>query len=173
MRDASPRVRLRHKAFLLRPEDNPGAQFTAYHLQHRQAARQLTGLEFDLPQVGAVYPRSSMPALEAAKWVEAEHPDQFLSFDLAVFQAFFAETRNIGDPEVLVDIAHSVGIPVAGLREALDRRTYENAVWKDHLEAMKLEVHSIPTVLIGGQVISGAVPIGEYHNALKVALQRH
>jgi predicted DsbA family dithiol-disulfide isomerase len=172
MRDAPAGVHLRHKAFLLRPEDNPVAQFSAYQLQHRQAARQMTGLEFHLPQVGAAYPRSSLPALEAAKWVEALHPERFLTFDLALFQAFFAETRDISDPAVLVEVAHSAGIPGAGLEEALTAGSYRAAVWSDHREAMELGVNSIPTVRIGEAVISGAVPFGEYRAALTEALAR-
>lgn len=172
MRDVHPGVTLRHKAFLLRPEENPQARFTAYQLQHRQAARQLTGLEFHVPLVGDPYPRSSFPALEAAKWVEARDPERFSLFDLAVFEAFFGKTQDIGDPEVLAEIAQSVGIANQGLREALRDRTYEDAVWNDHREAMVRDIHSIPTVVIGDAVISGAVPIGEYRTALQAELRK-
>jgi predicted DsbA family dithiol-disulfide isomerase len=172
LRDAHPGVTLHHKAFLLRPEENPQARFTAYHLQHRQAARQLTGLEFRVPQVGDPYPRSSLPALAAAKWVAARDPERFSLFDLALFEAFFGETKDIGDPEVLAEVARSVGISDPGLREALRDRTYEDAVWNDHREAMERDIHSIPTVVIGDTVISGAVPIGEYRTALQAELRK-
>ncbi len=161
-----PQIEIEYRAFLLRPEDED-RQFTAYHLQHRRAARQMTGLPFDLPAVGTQYPRSSFPAHEAAHWVRQHHPAQFDAYDLALFAAFFEHTRDISDPVVLADVAREVEIDPAGLDEALQTRAHRDAVWAEYVTALDTGVQAIPTALIGGQAIAGAVPYEEYAQAMR------
>jgi predicted DsbA family dithiol-disulfide isomerase len=152
---------------MLRPEDQSNPTFTPYYLQHRAAARRLTGLPFDLPPVGTPYPRSSRWALEAAKWVERQYPRAFEAFDLALFEAFFGETRDISDIAVLAELAQRQGLPGAELSEALRAHAFADAVWADYREALEAGLTGIPTVLIGGQAISGAVAYEEYERAAR------
>ena len=162
-------VELVHRAFILREEDQE-RQFTAYQLQHRNAARELTGLSFDLPAVGAPYPRSSMAALEAAEWVKQHQPERFDAYDLALYEAFFRDTRDISDPEVLVDLAWQAGVRPEGLADAVRAQILAETVWAQYWEALNRGVRSIPTVFIGERAISGAVPYEEYAQAAREAL---
>ncbi len=171
VRELDASVEWVHRAFILLPEERE-RQFTEYYLRHRRAARELTGLPYDLPPVGAPYPRSSLPALEAAEWVKRHAPESFAAFDLALYEAFFAETRDIGDPEVLVELAGRTGAPTAGLREALRSRACGEAVRAEYRGALELGVQAIPTVIIGGELISGAVPYAEYLAAARRAAAR-
>jgi predicted DsbA family dithiol-disulfide isomerase len=163
-------VELVHRAFLLRPEEQE-RRFSEYNLEHRRAARQLTGLPFALPPVGAPYPRSSFPALEAAAWVKRQHPDRFEAYDLAVYEAFFRDTRVISDPDVLADLAAGLDLDPTPLRAALETHQYREALWADYREALGLRINSIPTVLIGSTRISGAVPYEEYLRAARQSLE--
>jgi predicted DsbA family dithiol-disulfide isomerase len=163
-------IELVHRAFVLRPDEGGGRRFTAYHLQHRAAATELSGLPFDLPEVGAPYPRSSLPALEATEWVKRHHPEQFEAYDLALYEAFFRETRDISNLQLLVDLAERLGVDGAALRHALQSGECREAVWADHREALERGVTSIPTVRIGDAVLRGAVPYEEYEKALRSAL---
>jgi predicted DsbA family dithiol-disulfide isomerase len=162
-------VEIVHRAFLLRPEEEERT-FTEYHLRHRRAARELTGLPFDLPPVGARYPGSSLPALEAAEWVRRWSPGAFEIFDIALFEAFFRETRDISDPATLGALAAGAGVDRAALERALETRECRDAVWADHREALRLGISSIPTVLIGSAGISGAVPYEQYLEAARAAV---
>jgi predicted DsbA family dithiol-disulfide isomerase len=159
-----------HRAFILREEDQE-QHFTEYHLRHRRAARELTGLPIDLPRVGDPYPSSSLPALEAAEWVRQHRPDRFDGFDLALYEAFFRETRDISSSEVLAELAEQAGIPGGELSEAVRDRRMREAVWSHYREALERGVRSIPTVVIGDEVISGAVPYVEYAAAGRKALR--
>ncbi|MDQ2730515.1 MAG: DsbA family protein [Armatimonadota bacterium] len=158
-------INLEHRAFLLRPDEKPTV-FTAYHLQHRASAAARTGLPFHFPQIGDRYPRSSWPALEAAKWVRDHHPEAFDAFDLALFAAFFERTEDISSPAVLTAVVESVGVPGDGLTEALETRQYRDWVMADHALAQDFQINSIPTVTSGGYEVSGAVPYEEYENLL-------
>jgi len=158
-----------HRAFILLPEARTRA-FTEYYLRHRRAARELTGLPFDLPAVGAPYPASSMPALEAAAWVKAHAPRQFPAYDLALYQAFFQETRDISDLAVLGALAADLGLNRDGLERALETGERRSAVWTSYQEAQSAGVSAIPTVQIGAARISGAVSYEEYLRAARASL---
>lgn len=151
---------------MLRPEEQERT-FTEYSLRHRRAARELTGLPFDLPPAGAPYPRSSLPALEAAAWVKRHHPEQFEAYDLALYQAFFQRSLNISDPGVLGSLAAGLGLDGTPLERALKTGECREAVWADYREALRVGVHSIPSVKIGSRWISGAVPYQEYLQAAR------
>jgi predicted DsbA family dithiol-disulfide isomerase len=163
-------VELAHRAFLLLPDERERT-FTEYHLRHRRSARELTGLPFDLPPVGAPYPRSSLPALEAAEWIKERHPEQFEAYDLALYDAFFRETRDISDPQVLGDLATDLGLDRGPLERALASRDLRDAVWADYDMAQRLGITSIPTAKIGSRWISGAVPYEEYLEAARTSLE--
>jgi predicted DsbA family dithiol-disulfide isomerase len=151
-----------HRSFVLRPEINPDATFAEYHLGHRARAKEMTGLPYALPEVGAPYPNSSWPALFASKWIAREHPDKFECFDAALFRAFFERAENIGDAEVLKRLAQSCDIDPAVIDKALSDETIKQAVRSDHNQAQQMGIHGIPAVIIGDQVISGAVSLDVY-----------
>ena len=163
-------IAITHRAFPLLADDQ-SRNFTPYYLQHRRAAREMTGLPYDLPLAGAHYPLSSMAALQAAKWVEANHLDRFDAYDLALYEAFFQHTRDISDPNVLADLAEANEMPGMSLAEALQSRAFEEVVWADHQEALQTGVNGIPAVLIGPYVLSGAVPFEDYEQATRAVLR--
>lgn len=162
-------IDLKHRAFVLVPEDR-ARTFTDYYLQHRRAAAQMTALPYDLPRVGDAYPRSSLPALDAAKWVEHVHPERFEAFDLALFEAFFRDTRDISGTTELVRLAGDLGLPGDDLAEALRAEAFRDSVLADHRRALESGITGIPTVLIGGYAISGAVPYEEYEQVARTLL---
>lgn len=166
---------LRHRAFVLIPQDSPGARFTEYHLTHRRAAASQgeDAPAFHFPPVGAPYPASSLPALEAARWVRDHRPEAFAAFDLALYQAFFGATRDVSRLEVLLEIATEVlGGVEEGLTAALQSGTMRAAVLAEHREAVaRWGIRGIPAVLVGdGEPIVGAVPYGHYRGPVLAAL---
>jgi len=76
----------------------------------------------------------------------------------AIFRAYFVDGRNIGDPEVLVALAESVGLPAAGAREVLEKRTHRAAVDADWEKSRHYGVTGVPTFVIGENGIVGAQP---------------
>ena len=162
-------VKVVHKAFLLRPEDAQ-REFAAYHLQHRVAANEATGLPFHIPRAGDPYPRSSTWAQEAAKWVDAHHPDRLEEFGLALFQAFFQLTMDISSPAILSKLASSHGMDGAALVAALERHDHRAAVLADQEEAQRRGVDAVPCVIVGDGSVSGFAPYEEYAAAVREEL---
>lgn len=162
-----------NRNFILVPEDRADRAFTDYHRAHRQAAgaQDTDSPVFQIPAVGQRYPRSSLPALEAATWAREAHPGLFPDFDLALFEAFFGRTEDISDPGVLARIGASVGLDPSALRAALTAGHSRPVVWREYLEATDQGIHGIPTLLIPGQApIVGAIPYAELKRAVERAL---
>lgn len=155
------------------PEYREDRTFSQYHCAHRQAAgaQAADSPKFKIPPVGARYPRSSLPALEAATWAREVQPRHFPAFDLALFEAFFGRTEDISDPEVLTRIGASVGLDPSALCEALRAGGSRTLVFREHLDATNQGIHGIPAILIPGEApIVGAVPYAELKRAVEHAL---
>lgn len=150
-------LEIEHRAFLLVSQEGSRPVFTDYHAAHRRAAAERTGLPFAPPPLGAPYPRSSWPAQRAAAWVRATHPERFEQLDEALFRAFFVDNLDIARPEILAEIS---GLPDLGM-------VPEEQVAREHEQALRRGIQSIPTVIIGEQVISGAVEYEVYRQALR------
>ena len=155
------------------PEDRPDRTFTDYHRAHRHAAgvQDADAPRFQIPAMGDRYPRSSLPALEAATWAREEYPERFEAFDLALFEAFFGRSEDISDPQVLGRTGVSVGLDHSALSEALRTGRYRPMVFEEYLEAANQGIHGIPTILLPGQApLVGAVPYPDLKRAVDRAL---
>jgi predicted DsbA family dithiol-disulfide isomerase len=68
------------------------------------------------------------------------------------------DARNIGDVEVLVDVAASCGIPADAARRALMDRTFKEAVDADWDRARRYGITGVPSFVAGNQKLAGAHP---------------
>ena len=110
-----------------------------------------SGLEMHMPLVVA----NSHLALEAAEFARAD--GGFERFHRALFEAYFEEKRDIGDIEVLCEIARACGVHDQRLRQALADETYREAIDAATTAARLDEVVSTPTYLFeGGFRMTGA-----------------
>jgi len=73
-----------------------------------------------------------------------------------MLRAFFQEEQNIGDIDVLTELAGEVGLDKAKYRKALEKRTYKEA----HKKALEhayneVKITAVPTFIIGDTMIAG------------------
>jgi predicted DsbA family dithiol-disulfide isomerase len=99
---------------------------------------------------------NSRLAQELGKWAETQPGGEAIHD--ALFRAYFVDGRNIGDPEVLVQIAESVGLPGDKAREVLDKRSFKAAVDADWQKSREYGVTGVPTYVAGGRGVVGAQP---------------
>lgn len=77
----------------------------------------------------------------------------------AIFKAHFMDGLDIGDEEVLVDIAKKVGLDEGKSLEALNSEVYESMVDVDRYTAQQLQITSVPFFVIDmKRAIQGAQP---------------
>jgi predicted DsbA family dithiol-disulfide isomerase len=99
---------------------------------------------------------NSRLAQELGAWADGQPGGEAIHD--ALFRAYFVEARNIGDPEVLVEIAVSVGLPAAQAREVLKKRTHKAAIDADWEKSRQYGVTGVPTFVIGTRGVVGAQP---------------
>ena len=174
------RVEVDWRAYELRPDPIPTLDPDGEYLHRVWNASvypmaEALGMKLRLPPV---QPRSRK-ALEAAEF--AREKGLYDEMHNALFRAFFEDGRDIGDVEVIIDVAAPVGLDLDELRAALAEGRYTEKVLADEELSRKLGVSSVPTMLVTpagaelseAEVITGAQPYGgRIEAAVERALQR-
>lgn len=102
---------------------------------------------------------NSRLAQELAKWAESKGKGYEIHDPL--FRAFFVDGKNIGDVEVLAEIAAKVGLARDEAVEALASRSFQAAVDEDWRRSAELGVTAVPTFVVNRYALVGAHPYEE------------
>lgn len=118
------------------------------------------------------YVANSRKALLLSQAVKSLGSDVFYPFHQQLFDDFFIHGKNISDEQVLSHIAHQHSIPKALINQAWqDKYTHgpANATPESLLlflnAARKLQVKSVPGIIIGDKILMGAVSREKLLNA--------
>jgi predicted DsbA family dithiol-disulfide isomerase len=145
--------------FELRPEPHPTLRPEGDYLQrawHQSVyplARRM-GVEIRLPPVSP-QPHTHL-AWEGFQFAR-EH-GKGNEYNHRVLEAFFVEGRDIGRPDVLVELASQVGLDAAAFRDALDGRRYRDAHRAALRRAADLGITGVPAFEVGGWLLVGVQP---------------
>lgn len=153
-------VEVEWKGFEIHPELPPGG-IPSERLQgeyFRQAAENVRWLA---AEAGVVMCSPSILAnthlaLEAAEF--ARERGVFTVLHRRLFEAYFHDGVNIGDPEALVKLAEEAGLDGEELRRALTERRYRAQLEEVTREARELGIDGTPTFIIGNLGVVGAQP---------------
>lgn len=86
----------------------------------------------------------------------------------ALFTANFVEGRNVGDPEVLAEIATACGMHAATVRERLATDVDRDVIHTEIARAQQMGVSGVPFFIIEGKyAVSGAQGVEVFANALR------
>jgi predicted DsbA family dithiol-disulfide isomerase len=161
--------------FELRPEPEPLPDMTGANLERMQGNWQRGvaplaeryGIQMRFPPIK---PRSRW-AHEAAEL--ARDRGQFDALRTALFRAYFVDNRDLGDQDVLVDVATSIGLDGAELRAALADGRYTQRVKDLELTSAQLGVAAVPTMIFADAVaVQGAQPYSVLRQAYEMALEK-
>ena len=112
--------------------------------------------EENLPYERRTHTYNSRLAQELAKW--ADSLGGFEAIHDAMYRAYFVEGKNIGDLDVLLDIADAVGLSRADARAVLEARKFKQQVDADWLKSQQYGVTGVPTFVANMQGVVGAQP---------------
>jgi len=109
-----------------------------------------------LPYGRRTHTYNSRLAQELGKWADTQ-PGGAALHD-ALYRAYFVDARNIGDVDVLIEVAEAVGLPADEARAVLAERRFKAAVDQDWAKSRTYGVTGVPTFVAGGQGVVGAQP---------------
>ena len=127
-----------------------------YDIEKRQAEMRARMQAEGLPYGKRTMTYNSRLAQELGAWADAQPGGEAIHD--ALFRAYFVDAKNIGDPEVLVEVAASVGLPAEAAREVIEKRTHRAAVDADWEKSRQYGVTGVPTFVMGNRGVVGAQP---------------
>ena len=118
-----------------------------------------------LPYGRRTHTYNSRLAQELGKW--ADTLDDGEKLHDALYRAYFVDSKNIGDVDVLLEVVDSVGLSVEDARDVLENRTFQQAVDADWQKSQQYGVTGVPTYVAGGYGVVGAQPYEALEQLMK------
>ena len=100
---------------------------------------------------------NSKDALLLSEAAKQEGRDKFYTLHESLFAAFFVDSRNIGDRDVLRDIAAESGIDSAVVESAWQDNKYEQRILANYHQARQHEIQAVPSFIFGERKLTGVV----------------
>ena len=109
---------------------------------------------------------NSREAMEGGEF--AKENDRYDAYHDAVFRAFFTDCLDIGNRDVILDIARKVGLDAYELNAALENGIYLPRLRETTRKAKTRGISSAPTFIVDGYgTITGAQPIDTFRTILR------
>ena len=143
-------VEVEWRAFELRPEGEsnmPPEQEERYRkmIAQRWPDTIEMGRQYGVEMKTHSWGINTRPAHEGAKFAEEHGAGD--AYHWAVFEAYFEDDRDIGDVDVLTDIAGELGLDAEAFREALESHRYRDEVLAEEQWAMQSEIRGVPAFI--------------------------
>lgn len=101
------------------------------------------------PYQGNDWPTTTLPAFDAVWCATQQDEDLAHTYDLRIRQAFFAESRNIGRRDVLLELAEEVGLDMSSFTRAFDSGAARSAVLEERrIGQEQYRVRGTPTLML-------------------------
>lgn len=113
----------------------------------------LLDVPFNMP---AKFPIATQAAARAFYWAHDRDPQLARKLALALYHAYFADGRDISDPETVADIAGSLDIDRAQLLAALGDGAIKERLKNEIDAAIARKVFGSPFIIIDGEPFWGA-----------------
>lgn len=110
---------------------------------------------------------NSRPALEAAEFAKAH--GRFDAYHLGLFKAYWEEGKDIGNRDVLREVAVASGLDGDELVVSLEKGQYAEAVTTQVEEAHMIGITAIPAFIIGRYYFLGAQPYEVFQQVMATA----
>lgn len=131
----------------------------AYYEQAKQNVRRLQE-KYDVEMtVDLATDIDSFDAQVLSYYISQNYPyETWLEFDRAVFDELWIEGKDIGDRDLLLDLAEDVGVDREEANQALDDADLRTEVTQKFQEAHEMGISGVPTFVYDQYAARGAVP---------------
>lgn len=112
-------------------------------------------------------------ALAASAYAQEEEPESFPCFHRALFRTYFTEGRDLGERDVILDVAEECGFSVAELDRALEEGRYDPVLEQTSREARRAGITGTPSFVFDDRYLAvGAQPLERLRRVLDRVLER-
>ena len=109
-----------------------------------------------LPYGERTHTYNSRLAQEIGAWADTQDGGEAIHD--ALYKAYFVEGKNIGDPEILLQVVEANNLSVDHAHKVLEDRSFKDAVDEDWRKSHQYGVTGVPTFVASGHGIVGAQP---------------
>lgn len=153
------------------PEQSAGVRETL------KGAAERAGYSFDYTGQGEAPPAmmwNTRMAHRLLTWAMRDFgPESQVALKRALFDAHFQARRNVSDPEVLAEVAESVGLPRLNALQAMIDPKIDAIVTTEERQAWDWNVTGVPAVVINGRlIVPGAQEPEVYADLIRKVLAR-
>ena len=110
----------------------------------------------------------TMYALQASEY--AKEQGLFESFHKGLYKAYWEFGKDIGDLDVIKEVAIAEHLDWTELGPMLESNQYEESVMQQYTEAMDMGINGIPGFLIGRYLLTGARPYEFFQSIMTKAI---
>jgi len=179
-------VDLHFQPFELNPQMGPEGQDVTEHITQKygstpeQQARNREGIAqrgaavgFEFRKEGRGRIWNTFDAHRLLHWAGEVGARQQRDLKMALLKAYHGEARNPSDPEVLADVAGSVGLDRAEAEAILRSDRYAREVRDAEQHFQSLGIHAVPSVIVNDRhLIQGGQPPEVFEQALRQLAQQ-
>ncbi len=183
LKNITPEVtaELRFQPFELNPQMPREGQDTFEHLNQKygssreQQAQMREMIRERGAAVGFVFSPDGRPRIyntfdahRLLHWAELESVEKQVALKKLLLKAYFTDSQNPSDPEVLVQRAAEAGLDPVRAREILESDAYAAETRERERMYTDAGIHSVPAIIINNQhLISGGQPVEVFERALR------
>ena len=107
---------------------------------------------------------NTMFALEATEY--AQQHGKFMEFHHAAYKAYWEDRKDLGQLDVLADVARSVSLDADDMVQCLETHEFSSKVMGQYQEALQYGIRGIPTFVVGNLLFTGAHPYDIFKSAM-------
>lgn len=101
----------------------------------------------------------------------ARKKGKFSEFHELLFDTYWKEGKDIGDLNLLLDLATSIGLEKKELRDYLESDEPKKTLKNTQLELGNYRITGVPTFIIGNRVVVGAQPYEVFQKVIAEVLE--
>lgn len=113
--------------------------------------------EEDIPIAEHSFTTNSRDALLLAEAAKELGREKFYDLHEKLFTAFFVDCKNIGDRNILREIADSSGIHTDAVESAWQDEKYRQRIMSNYRAARTLDIQAVPSFIFGERKLTGVV----------------
>ncbi len=118
------------------------------------------------------FPVNSIPAMRGFYFLEARSSEAAITYANAIFKATFGEGRDIGNPDILLDIVDDLGVDVGVFKTAISSPEIKQKLKEETDAAMKLGIFGAPSLVVNGELFWGADRLGAVERSINRERER-